>query len=273
MLAAFDAHPREDARERQDPRRQAARGESRAPATIGSTPETRPARPARASLVGARSTSVRSWPMIARLGERAFVDARLKRVLERHHQLDALERARARALRASSAATDRRGPAYFATSAAERVGAGRRATRRRAAARHPVADRRALQLARAFGARQLALRPHERARGSSGDRRAARWPARTTASAIDARRRARAPRARVPADPIGAPTTADVAHAGDRVQHPLDVLREDVQPFGRDDHFLLAPADVAAGRRRRSRRCRRCGTSRPRTRARSPRRR
>ena len=31
--------------------------------------------------------------MLARLGERAFVDARLERVFERHHQLDALERA------------------------------------------------------------------------------------------------------------------------------------------------------------------------------------
>ena len=46
-----------------------------------------------ASLVAARSTSVRSWPTIARFGERAFVDARLERVLERDHQLDALERA------------------------------------------------------------------------------------------------------------------------------------------------------------------------------------
>ena len=34
-----------------------------------------------------------------------------------------------------------------------------------------------------------------------------------------------------------------VAHAGNRVEHALDVLGKDVQPLGRDDHFLLAPAD------------------------------
>ena len=34
-----------------------------------------------------------------------------------------------------------------------------------------------------------------------------------------------------------------VANAGHVLQHPFDVLRKDVQPFGRDDHLLLPPAD------------------------------
>ena len=35
-----------------------------------------------------------------------------------------------------------------------------------------------------------------------------------------------------------------VAHAGNLVQDTLDVFRKDVQALGRDDHFLLAAADV-----------------------------
>ena len=34
-----------------------------------------------------------------------------------------------------------------------------------------------------------------------------------------------------------------IAHAGDLIQHALDVFGKDVQPFRRDDHFLLAAAD------------------------------
>ncbi len=34
-----------------------------------------------------------------------------------------------------------------------------------------------------------------------------------------------------------------IANAADTIQHPLDVFGKDVQPLGRDDHFLLAPAD------------------------------
>ena len=39
------------------------------------------------------------------------------------------------------------------------------------------------------------------------------------------------------------PTTAESRTPGSCVEHPLDVLRKDVQPFRRDDHFLLAAAD------------------------------
>ena len=43
---------------------------------------------------------------------------------------------------------------------------------------------------------------------------------------------------------IGAPTTAESRTPGMLVQHALDVLGKDVEPLGRDDHFLLAAADV-----------------------------
>ena len=48
------------------------------------------------------------------------------------------------------------------------------------------------------------------------------------------------------ADPpaTGAPTTAESRTPGCVVERLLDVLGKDVQPFGRDNHFLLAAADV-----------------------------
>ena len=45
------------------------------------------------------------------------------------------------------------------------------------------------------------------------------------------------------APPIGTPTTAESRTPGICVQHALDVLGKDVEPLGRDDHFLLAAAD------------------------------
>ena len=71
-----------------------------------------------------------------------------------------------------------------------------------------------------------------------------RWPARTTASGS-------APRledehgvhALLRRRPSATPTTAESRTPAMLIQHALDVFRKDVQPFGRDDHFLLAPAD------------------------------
>ena len=37
---------------------------------------------------------------------------------------------------------------------------------------------------------------------------------------------------------------AGLSHAGDPIEDALDVFRKDVQPFRRDDHFLLTAADV-----------------------------
>ena len=134
-----------------------------------------------ASLGGALLDERAQLTEIARARERAFVDPRLERVLERDHQLDALERAQARAPRASSSARDSSRPAYFASSAAS--ASVPCWTRRGAAPRlHPLANRRALEFPRAFGARQLGLGPHQRAPDLLMIARAARWPARTTAS-------------------------------------------------------------------------------------------
>ena len=70
-----------------------SRAGARAPATNGSTSGTRPDPLTRRRLFGACSTSVFSWPRSRAHRERALVDARFERVLERDHQLDALERA------------------------------------------------------------------------------------------------------------------------------------------------------------------------------------
>ena len=115
--------------------------------------------------------------------------------------------------RASSPATDRRGrrtsrPAPRARRRPPRPARGA------AAARHPVADRRALQLPRAFGARQLGLGPDQRAADLlmigelrvrlRGRPRRRRRPG-----------RARAPRARAPRVPMRHADDRRVAHAGD----------------------------------------------------------
>ena len=99
---------------------------------------------------------------VTRVGERPFVYSSLKGVFERHHQLDALQRAQPQLL-------ERRlrrqiGPAcVLRHQGGERVGAGLHGARRRGAALRPLANRRAFQLACAFGPRQLGLRPQERA--------------------------------------------------------------------------------------------------------------
>ena len=50
-------------------------------------------------------------------------------------------------------------------------------------------------------------------------------------------------------------------HTRLRIQRALHILRKDVQPFRRDDHFLLAALDEDAALRIFVRRCRRCAAS------------
>jgi hypothetical protein len=43
---------------------------------------------------------------------------------------------------------------------------------------------------------------------------------------------------------LGVADDSSIDDAGLRQQHPLDIFGKDVQPFRRDDHFLLAAANV-----------------------------
>ena len=214
MLAALDADPREDARERQNPGRQAdAPNGARRPAAV---PRGKVHR-----LGGRRARGRLPLDERAQLGQVLA----LRRTRPRRCASETRPRARpsarparassGRARRASSPGARSPRPACFATSAAS-LSVPVRDEARRAAALHPVANRRALQLARAFGSRQLRLRPDQRRGGSSDDRRAARWP--PARWRPDRRRdRGRARRgpvhcaARAPARPCpaDAPTTAE----------------------------------------------------------------
>ena len=119
--------------------------------------------------------------------------------------------------------------------------------RRRRVAVDPALHLAPFQLARAVGARQLGARPHRRAAdllviaerlvGALHD-----------GVEIDAGIRRIGDDHRVDAL-LAVPGPADhrrVPHAGDRGERALDVLGEDVQPLGRDDHLLLAALDVDA---------------------------
>ena len=79
---------------------------------------------------------------------------------------------------------------------------------RRAAARDPVANRRALQLAACPRCAAAPARARRARAGSSGDRRASRSPARTTASGSMPGSTTRTACTRS-SEPIGTPTTAD----------------------------------------------------------------
>src|SRR5687768_16098594 len=90
------------------------------------------------------------------LRETPLVDARLKAILERDHQLDAFERAQAELLEggrsAERAAVRESFEQGFVCVRRRRGGA-------RTAGLNPVTDRAALQFLRALGARQLRCRP------------------------------------------------------------------------------------------------------------------
>ena len=242
MLAALDAHPREHARERQDPGRQAdAADRARRPRSVPRrevdrlgrrrVARRRAARPASAAgRCRARRQNAPSSMRVWNASSSATISSTRSSELSPSSSSVVVRRRDRRGRR-----TSRRSAASASAPACDERGAR--------AARHPVADRRALQLARAFGARQLRLRPDQRApdllvivelrvRLRARPRRH-RCPA-----------RARAPRARALPIRSARRRPPNRARRADRVQHALDVLGKDVQPFGRDDHFLLAPADV-----------------------------
>ena len=215
---------------------------ARRPAT-GSTTETRPARPAARRAVDGCSTSVRSCDEVARAGERALVDARLR----------TRPRARpsARPVRASSS------PSSSSVVLGEQIGRGRRTARPARPARRsrpaPGAARRRSSPSRGSAARFSLRVPSVRGSSGSGQTSAApnllmivelaRWPAgrprrrpcpgRAPARRAPAPRRPRRQRRRPPSRARRAAWFSDA----------LDVLRKDVQPLRRDDHLLLAAAD------------------------------
>ncbi len=161
VLEPLDADPGEHARQRQNPGREvdaADRARGRAAGPVREVD-----RLGRRRLAGRGALDQRSQlTEILRAGKRAFVDARLERVLERDHQLDPIQRAQPqllqRGLRREVLAAG-----VFRDQRRERVGALLHQARRGAAVLDPLADRGALELARAVGARQLGLGPDERA--------------------------------------------------------------------------------------------------------------
>ena len=164
----------------------------------------------------------------------------LKGVLERDHQLHAVERAQAELF-------DRRvrrqilAPGILRNQRGQAIGA-RLDEARGASLNDPVAHDGSLQLPRSFGARQLALRPHQRAAdlllifelgvGLPDDR------VEIGALVEDEDRVHPLLRADPRAD------HGCITDAGRPQQHPLDVFRKDVEALRRDDHLLLAAADV-----------------------------
>ena len=163
---------REHARERQDPGRlrqppDRAHGPARG-STTGSRPARRPAPSA-----GGCSTSCFRSRDAGRLANRAFVDARLKPILERHHQLDALERAQPELLE-RRACRSRRARGRSARSALRResprsgaTGAAPECTHSRIAARFSF---------RVPSVRGSSARSRPTPCGCAGDPGAVRWP-------------------------------------------------------------------------------------------------
>jgi hypothetical protein len=240
VLASLDAHPREDAREGEDPRRQAGAADRARQTRAAPRRELHGLRWRR---VGGRGPfdqgSELAQILCAR--ERALVDVRLKRILERHHQLDAIQRAEpelferrvGRELGAACVLREERGEPILARM-------DRRTLTR--AALHPLADLRAFQLARPFRARQLRLVP---------DQRTPHLLMIFELGIDDADHVVDHDAGIEHDDGVHALLRSDrrtddrrVAHARCAIQHALDVRGEDVQPFGRDDHFLLAAANV-----------------------------
>ena len=168
--------------ERQNPESAGSRAGTRAPATsrfhAGKSTGSAGGGVAVRRLFDQRS----QLPTVARLGERALVDARLKRVLERDHQLDAIERAQPELLERRLRRQRRRG--RRTSRPAPRARRRRPATRRRRARRSSPSRGSPRVSACACLRCAAAPVPARRARaGSSDDRRAARSPPRTTASA------------------------------------------------------------------------------------------
>ncbi len=177
--------------------------------------------------------------------ERAFIQRRLEALLERHEQLDALERAERRAPRLSCRRRRRTGPwrsgrRTWPSGVAARVGPrGRRLARL-----HPRPQRRG---ASASACPRCAAGP----RPARPTAPRMRWwspscaLASSTTAAMASRCLAGTSTACTRSARPSAPThDGGIAHAGAGQQHALDVLGKDVQTLGRDDHLLLAAADV-----------------------------
>ena len=158
MLAPVDPYPREDARERQNPGRQADTPDgSRRPGAIprGKVDRFCGWRAAGGALLDQR-LEIGDAP---RAGKCALVDARLEFVFERHHQLDAFERTEPeffdgrvrRDILSSCVPGDQRRQRILARWSVLRSGA----------ALHPVSNRCPFQLFRAFGPRKLRVRPDQ----------------------------------------------------------------------------------------------------------------
>ena len=190
-----------------------------------------------------------------------FLERRLKRFLERHHQLDPIERAQTQLLE--------RGRRFRPRGPARSVRRSRRRSSRLGCARvvapcSPDAQRwmlAPLELLRALRARQRRAPARSTCSRRAGDPRAAR---------SRRARRCRRPCRREHEHRVDALLAVDVAgrrrprpsRRAARSERALDVLRKDVQSLRRDDHFLLAALDQQASRRVQRRRCLRCGTSR-----------
>ena len=135
-----------------------------------------------------------------------------------------------------------RAPANRVRTRLQRIAAGVGAAAGARAGGHPRRDGRALQLARALGARQRAGRSRPTRCACAGDRRASRWPrAPPPRDRRPARARARRARARWP--PSVAADHRRFRTPSTVVRHALHVVGEHVEALGRDDHLLLAPAD------------------------------
>ena len=173
--------------------------------------------------------------------ERGLVEGRLELLLERDHQLDALERAEPQLVDRGSLAdgapgSERRDDRLTGSPAGAPDG--------KRAGCDPVADLAPLQLSRAVGARQLRSGPDRHAAdplvieqllvGVADDRV---W----VGARLEHQHRVHTLLGAVPH-----PDDGGLANAGHLFERALDVFGEHVQPLGRDDHLLLAAADEEA---------------------------
>ncbi len=227
---------REDARQRHDPRRlRQSPDETHRPGAV-------PRRKLDRLLDGVGRRRRFDEPLqighARHFGEASLVEARLKAILESHHQLDAFERAQAQFVERRR----RRSPHGRARIARSATRESRRSASRPAS--RPLAPSRGSRFAsvcacpRCAAVRYLA-RP-TRCECADGPA-AARWP-RGSPLRHRSRDRRRARHAPAPARPRSRrrqPTRVRRL----LVEHALDVLGKDVESVGRDDHFLLAALD------------------------------
>ena len=183
VLEALDLERREDAAERQDPGRQAGAAQGARRRASGSRTGSRSARTSRdAAPAAGRAVERPRQRLEVRDGRRPPRTCASSTVTWSASSSAIISSTRSSELRPSSSSVVARfdgAPGREAREHRERTARvrclRRRGCRRPCCPEQPVAQLAALQLARALGPRQLACRPHARRRGSSGDRRAARW--------------------------------------------------------------------------------------------------